>query len=436
MTKELTFTQAFPFIEANIKARHTPALLGEPGIGKSSLIEDLARVFKTKVFTLAINQLADRADLTGVRMVKSEDTGSWSQKAFPHFKIMEAIEYGEANPDETPILFLDEFNRASSDITSAVLSLHTERAIGSIKFPENLRLIIAGNDKGNVTSVDDASISRFSVYKVIPDIETFMSIQTLNPYVHAVLTKYPTDLMADDVVMAAAANDDDDEENAFDMANYGFEGSESFKQITRPRTITYVSEWLDALGLDKSGSDKEKEILANLFTSMATVDEHNVFLAGIEAHVGPTSFSVHLFDEVQSFFNSMLSNTQTTTTAPLLSKIRPKQDFINELNRAKDEQSVSAVINSMSEDELLNATVWLLEIASTREIDNNSAVESFMINAPHEIVTFNPSSVQSLMTILSNGPSVSQVAVKALLATQATSLDQIRMMIGSIQDNS
>ena len=42
-----------------------PMLLGEPGIGKSSWVKALGVHMHTKVFVLAVNQLADKADLTG-----------------------------------------------------------------------------------------------------------------------------------------------------------------------------------------------------------------------------------------------------------------------------------------------------------------------------------------------------------------------------------
>ncbi len=172
---ELNFRQALPLIKADLQVGLTPALLGEPGIGKSSLIEDLARLNKTKVFTLPVNQLGDKTDLTGMRMTQSKE-GSWRQESFPHSIIVDCIEYANKYPDENPILFLDEFNRASSDITSAILSFQTLRKIGDVTFPENMRIIVAGNDQGNITSLDGASVSRFSVYKLVPDLETFLSV--------------------------------------------------------------------------------------------------------------------------------------------------------------------------------------------------------------------------------------------------------------------
>ena len=256
---ELTFAQIMPLLYADLKAGQTPALLGEPGIGKSALIEDLAGKFKTKVFTLPVNQLADRADLTGVRMTQNED-GDWGQSFFPHETIMSAIRYAADNPDENPILFLDEFNRASSDITSAILSFQTLRRIGTINFPDNLRLIVAGNDKGNVTSLDKASITRFAVYRVKPDVETFLSVQELNPFVASVMQKHPDNLLANQLQDHIDTDDDDDD--TFDLSSE-FMDDDGFEQETVPRTITYTSEWLTALGLDKSGSDEELELLKN-----------------------------------------------------------------------------------------------------------------------------------------------------------------------------
>ena len=143
--------------------------MGEPGIGKSSFTEALAEAMDTKCFVLPVNQLADKADLTGARLVpyeQADGTTSYKQVFFPHQVIMDAIDYAVANPREWPILFLDEINRTTPDVTSASLSMPTMRAIGSIKLPSNLRLMIAGNDKGNVTTLDEASLSRFAIYHV------------------------------------------------------------------------------------------------------------------------------------------------------------------------------------------------------------------------------------------------------------------------------
>ena len=412
---ELTFAQIKPLLYADLSAGQTPALLGEPGIGKSALIEDLAREFKTKVFTLPVNQLADRADLTGVRMTQSAQ-GDWGQSFFPHETIMSAIRYAEDNPDEHPILFLDEFNRASSDITSAILSFQTLRRIGTIEFPDNLRLIVAGNDKGNVTALDKASITRFAVYRVKPDIETFLSVQELNPFVASVMQKHPDDLLASQLQDVIESDDDDDDDyDSFDLSSE-FMDDDGFEQATAPRTITYTSEWLTALGLDRSGSDKELELLKNLFANTTSDDSSDALRAGLIAHAGHTEFTDHLYTELQDYFHQSISGATTTTTA-LLGKFKPSQDVINELSRASDTTDVADIVQNLDDDEKQSLLIWLFEIRSAREVNNNDAVLTAVNEISHTITAFDSKHMQGLNTILANGSSAYEAGIKEFINT-------------------
>jgi MoxR-like ATPase len=196
---QLTFQQLEAPVLADLKNNDVvPALLGPPGIGKSEFLKALARKKHTKVFVLSMNQLADRADLTGARLLKDEKTNTYGQFFFPHATIMEAIEYAKNRPNEEPILFLDEFNRTTSDVTSATMTFITERRVGTTDFPENLRMVIAGNDQGNVVNIDDASVTRIVVYHAQPDTETFLNVNPdINPFIRDVLIKNPTYLTSD-----------------------------------------------------------------------------------------------------------------------------------------------------------------------------------------------------------------------------------------------
>ena len=68
-------------VSANVHDNLVPMLLGEPGIGKSSWVEALATKLKTKCFTLACNQLADKADLTGARLTKTATSTTTSRSS-------------------------------------------------------------------------------------------------------------------------------------------------------------------------------------------------------------------------------------------------------------------------------------------------------------------------------------------------------------------
>ena len=52
------------------KAPICPILLGEPGIGKSSIVKNMCERNNFHYFELLCNQLGDRTDLTGCRSVK------------------------------------------------------------------------------------------------------------------------------------------------------------------------------------------------------------------------------------------------------------------------------------------------------------------------------------------------------------------------------
>lgn len=433
--KELTFKQVMPLIIGDLRAGLTPTLLGEPGIGKSSLIEDLARIFKTKVFTLPVNQLGDKTDLTGVRMTKSS-TGNYRQEAFPHSIIMDCIEYCIDHPNETPILFLDEFNRASSDITSAILSFQTLRKIGDIKFPDNMQLIVAGNDRGNITALDGASVSRFSLYKLRPDIETFLSVQTLNPFILDVLNQHPEDLMSPklDTLINKTDNDNDDDDQTEMTLLMSLDSidDEGFEQITRPRTITYTSCWLNAMGIDKSGSDEEKTILSEMLLNNAfSIDSENVLMAGIEAHVGETVFAQHLYEHIRTYFNTII-NSNTSSAQAILSKLRPQQSIINALSRSNDTADTESIIESLNQKEKINTLIWLNEGINVKEINNNRAVQQFVQDVPYTINAFENDSLKQLISILVEPSKRSDMVVNELLKSNAPIMDQWKPVIKSM----
>lgn len=419
MSNELTFSQIKPLIYANLAANQTPALLGEAGIGKSRLVEALAVDFKTKVFTLPVNQLADRSDLTGVRMTQDKD-GNWGQSFFPHQTIMEAIAYAATHTDEFPILFLDEFNRASSDITSAILSFQTLRRIGTIDFPPNLRMVVAGNDKGNVTALDKASITRFSVYRVKPDIETFLSIQELNPFVESVLTKHPEDLLApqlQDAIEKSDDDDDDDQDSRFDIsAEYMDE--DGFEQATVPRTISATSDWLNKMGIDRSASDEELAVLKGLIAQTSVDDSDDVMRIGLIAQAGHTSFTEHLYDEIREHFYSSVNGSIKTQKA-VLSKFRPHQDIINQLNKSNSTQIVTDLVASLSDTDRQGLLIWLFEARSVTEVDNNDAARAAVKEVAENIVTIDSVHMQGLNTILAQSSSASEAMIKTFIESDA-----------------
>lgn len=350
------------FVKHDLSTNSIPMLIGEPGIGKSSWVEDLAQELHTKAFTLACNQLADKSDLTGQRLVPTEYTDSqgtahktYVQVFYPHVVIQEAINYANNHPDQTPILFLDELNRTTPDVTSEALSIPTMRSIGNQHLPDNLRVITAGNDKGNVSSLDKASISRFVLYHVKPDTKTFLDLdQDLNPFIKTTLTKYPEDIFELETLHVAQGNDpDDDDDNDDDNELNPDEieamlgGDQDLKQITTPRTISSLSRWLnsfsnsDLLQLDQTPDPDSDKDLTILYT-------------GIIAHVGDTIFAGHLVDTIDK---SLVSASVAQTPNATLKKPKRFDDLLeaNTKTITDIEQVIDQLPDSLRQDNLIYA---------------------------------------------------------------------------------
>lgn len=342
-----------------------PMLLGEVGIGKSSFFKALGKELNTQVFSLSCNQLADKTDLTGARLVPTDDN-KYKQVFFPHETIMNAIKYAEENPRETPLLFLDEINRTTPDVTSALLSIPTARKIGSVKLPSNLRVAVAGNDKGNITSLDEASISRFMLIHIEPDSSTFINLdEDLNIYVKNVLQKHPDTIFCKTVVDIEKDEENDEDQ---DFIEDIFDADNEMKQLTTPRTIASLSRYLN-----KKSNDDLKAMLVSITNNDTTLLQEI-----IEGFVGYTKFTQKLLEEI---INGI--NTNQTNTAQRAKAIKP--NCYDELkSKASIQELQDFITNSMTEKERSESLVYALyekednktyieELAKQIEnIDNNA----------------------------------------------------------------
>lgn len=394
----MKFENLDKLIVNDIKNNNVPMLVGEPGIGKSSWVEGLADKLGTRCFVLAVNQLADKADLTGCRLVptgKKNRNGEddYMQVFYPHTIIRQAIDYAEAHPDETPILFLDEINRTTPDVTSEALSIPTARSIGDHRIPDNLKVMIAGNDKGNVSSLDKASITRFVLYHIEPDVATFFNVnKDLNPYVRAVLKKNPAYIYTESVIAGTGDNDNDD---VFEV-----EFDDSMEQISTPRTITSVSRWLNGFSYEEL-----RELLET------TSGETNLLQEALVAHCGNTPFTMAVLEEILK--SNLIPVTQSTLSIP--SEPAKYKVIKNIGTRA---EAVDYIFK-MSEAEKSEMLVYLL-------YDKTDNQEIISIIAP-AITSLQPKDV-SMITNLSANHGLDKSNLDALLGQNCLIVRLLRML--------
>ena len=228
---------AVKIIESDMKNNNLiPFLLGAPGIGKSSVVKAICQANNWGFHELLCNQIAMQADLTGCRTVTYKDDKGQDQAKqvfFPHAVVKEAIEEALQFPNKTVVLFLDEVNRTTAAVTSALLTFITARKIGTETLPENIKLIAAGNDDGNVISLDMASTTRFILRRCQPDAMTFLTLGKIHPVIEDLLKTQPA-------LIYQERNVQTDENNEEIFAS---EESE-FQQIATPRTIMGLNKAL------------------------------------------------------------------------------------------------------------------------------------------------------------------------------------------------
>ncbi|QNE18106.1 AAA domain-containing protein [Kribbella qitaiheensis] len=393
-------------LEMNI----VPALMGEPGIGKSSWVEALAYSMNTKAFVLPCNQLADKADLTGARLVPT-DAGSYKQVFYPHHVIQDCIDYAEANPREWPILFLDEINRTTSDVTSGALTLVTLRRMGHVELPKNVRIIVAGNDKGNVTTLDEASLSRFSIYRVEPEAATFMGIigDELNPWVKKVLTQFPALVFQKAIsgVVAADGPDDDDDATTSSFAEL-FDSGEEMNQLTTPRTIDNLSRWLNRA---------DRAQLSRYLAMPATIGDRETTVLNevVESHVGNTTFAVQV---VSVIAEDLASGTGQAATNQV---VVPKPNCYVDLKAAQSVTDLAALIADLTDSDKSGSLLYALKEHedNTRLIEQlaqaTQQIESAHTRTLFEMVSAQQADMPNVEAFLNGGTPLAD-ALKPLLS--------------------
>lgn len=360
---ELTFKEIKPFLRANLQTgKQAPALLGKPGIGKSSLLKDLAREYNTKTFMLQVNQLGDKTDLTGIQS-KQLDSGDLTQVTYPHTTIKQAMDYANEHPDKIVILGLDEINRTSSDITSACLSLVTERTIGQDKLPDNIRIVITGNDEGNIITLDEASLTRFHLYKVKPDVDTFFKVtEQLHPLIERLLKNQPKLLTAPHI--------DEQSDNPEDDNIFATLDTETMNQTTNPRTITALNDLLLALGLDGSNTLDELMVYRQVLNHAS--GDTPLYKAMI-ATTGHTRFTLELYDLLFKDYEDKIERQDQLEAKQLTESIQPSDEIIQMLSKAASKTDIDQLLTQLSEQDEANLLLWLLDISNIKQLNNTDA---------------------------------------------------------------
>lgn len=203
----------------------TPVFIhGSPGIGKSYIVNDIAKKNNLEIIDVRLSQL-DAVDLRGVPSVANEKT-KWMPPVFL--------------PDDENshgILFLDELNSAPLSVQAAIYQLVLDRKIGEYTLPKGWRIVCAGNrldDKGIVFKLPSPLINRM-VHIVLEakfeDFKTWGIENALHPFVLGFLGFRP-DLLSNSLPADSETNPAFSTPRAWTMLSYILKATQDISLIS------------------------------------------------------------------------------------------------------------------------------------------------------------------------------------------------------------
>lgn len=148
----LSYQAMLKAVKAVVAAGNVPNIVGTAGIGKSALVNDLARQMDAQLFTTVVS-LAEKGDLSipvpplrDEAFVKTNQYGTLANVQFGYSQtLVEIVENAEQHPEQPIIWFLDEFNRGTSAVQSELMNVVLQRQVNSLHLPEQVHIIIAEN---------------------------------------------------------------------------------------------------------------------------------------------------------------------------------------------------------------------------------------------------------------------------------------------------
>jgi len=173
----MKITEVHALLGACRDVNDTLLMSGSHGIGKTEVVSQWAKENDAhlEVLLLSANDIGDLVGMPRTVDINGEIVTVWTQPIWLQ-RLNDANRAGKRT-----ILFLDELNRAPSDVLNSALQLVLERKIHQHKLPvlngEETMLIAAINPDGGeyqVNSLDPALLDRFLHVDVEPDLEAWL----------------------------------------------------------------------------------------------------------------------------------------------------------------------------------------------------------------------------------------------------------------------
>ena len=168
------YNTVYPIVKTLLESDVVPILWGPPGVGKSTMAQELAKKFNIPCVIQILSHQADPADLVGGKL-PGKITVDGKEKPVLHDACPGwFIEYYEKN--QPFLLFLDEVPNSPAHATTILNSIILERRIGQFKLPEGTKVLCAGNrmeDQCMVYPLSAALQQRMAHIELMADVQDF-----------------------------------------------------------------------------------------------------------------------------------------------------------------------------------------------------------------------------------------------------------------------
>ncbi len=157
----LTIKEAKEILKISLETKAVPVLVGDAGIGKTSIVKQVAKEIGAHLVVIEGNLLKE-GEIGGLPVIEKTENGTVTIYA-RHYKLQDI----EDHKHEKIILFIDEINRCNTMVQQELMNLILQREINGYKLPDTVSLIGAMNptsmfeefqDRDYQTSEMDAAI--------------------------------------------------------------------------------------------------------------------------------------------------------------------------------------------------------------------------------------------------------------------------------------
>lgn len=149
-------------VKTVVSAGNVPNIVGEAGIGKSALVEEVAQEMGARLFTTVVS-LTEKGDLAipvppmrDEAFIKTTCYGTLANVQYGYSEtLIRIIQQAEQEPERPIIWFLDEFNRGTAAVQSELMNLVLQRRVNSLQLPSQVHIIIAENPDDSMSGFDN-----------------------------------------------------------------------------------------------------------------------------------------------------------------------------------------------------------------------------------------------------------------------------------------